>query len=62
MNVITVILWVVVLINSGGNDWSVLAMWVAFLVNSVYGYINWLKISKETINVSPLEIEEMEAK
>ena len=61
VNVITVVLWVVVLVNSGGNDWSVLAMWVAFLINSVYGYINWLKISKETINASSLKMDEMEA-
>jgi nicotinamide mononucleotide transporter len=52
VNVITVVLWVVVLVNSGGNDWSVLAMWVAFLVNSVYGYINWLKISKQSVKLT----------
>ena len=61
VNVITVVLWVVVLVNSGGNDWSILAMWIAFLVNSVYGYFNWLKISKDTINTSMLEIENIEA-
>lgn len=46
INVITISLWVVVLTTSGGNDWTVLAMWLAFLVNSIYGYMNWLKISK----------------
>ncbi|MEG0259106.1 MAG: nicotinamide riboside transporter PnuC [Lysinibacillus sp.] len=46
INIITISLWIVILIQSGGNDWTVLAMWVAFLINSIYGYINWLRISK----------------
>lgn len=47
INVITVALWFFVLLTHGGNDWSMLVMWIAFLVNSVYGYINWNKISKQ---------------
>lgn len=47
INVLTIALWTTVLIRTGGQDFTVLAMWIAFLVNSVYGYINWLKISKE---------------
>lgn len=47
INVLTITLWVVTLVQSGGNDWTILVMWCAFLVNSIYGYINWLKISKE---------------
>ena len=46
VNLITIALWVTILIQSGGNDWTVLAMWIAFLINSVYGYINWRKISE----------------
>lgn len=48
INVITVALWVFVLFTHGGNDWTMLAMWIAFLVNSIYGYVNWIKIAKET--------------
>lgn len=51
INVLTIALWIVVLLQSGGNDWTVLVMWCAFLVNSIFAYINWLKISKgEIIN------------
>lgn len=46
INVLTIILWIVVLLQSGGNDWTVLAMWCAFLFNSIWAYFNWLKISK----------------
>lgn len=46
INVLTVVLWFVVLLTSDGNDWTMLACWIAYLVNSVYGYINWINISK----------------
>lgn len=46
INVLTVTLWFVTLIQTGGNDWTIFAMWVCFLVNSIYGYINWRKLSQ----------------
>ena len=46
VNVITIALWAIILVQQGGNDWTVFVMWCAFLVNSIYGYINWIKISK----------------
>lgn len=49
VNVLSISLWAIVLITSGGNDWSMLVMWSAFLINSVYGYINWIKISKKQV-------------
>lgn len=49
INVITIALWVITLTQSGGNDWTILAMWIAFLANSIYGYINWRKISESQV-------------
>ena len=46
VNVLSIALWVVTLLQTGGNDWTMVVMFAAYLVNSVYGYINWLKISK----------------
>ncbi|MBK3495692.1 nicotinamide mononucleotide transporter [Viridibacillus sp. YIM B01967] len=46
VNALSVVLWVVTLTQSGGNDWSMLVMWIAFLFNSVFGYYNWIKMSK----------------
>lgn len=43
VDVVTVILWFVVMAN-GGNDVSILLMWVAYLVNAVYGLHNWVKM------------------
>jgi len=59
VNVLTISLWFATLISSGGNDWTLAAMWTAFLVNSIYGYVNWRKISKaaELDNAVVLEKE-----
>lgn len=46
VNGLTITLWVITLIQTGGNDWNMVIMWVAFLFNSIYGYVNWLRISK----------------
>ncbi len=46
IDVISIFMWVYVLFT-GGNDISVLIMWSAFLVNAVYGYINWKKLEKK---------------
>jgi len=49
VNVLSITLWAIILINSGDNDWSMLVMWSAFLLNSMYGYMNWVKISKKQV-------------
>lgn len=47
VNILSIALWIITLVNTGGNDWSMLVMWTAFLFNSAYGYINWIKMSKK---------------
>ena len=47
VNGLSIVLWAITLLKSDGNDWSMLVMWTAFLVNSVYGYVNWIKMSKK---------------
>ncbi|TVX86113.1 nicotinamide riboside transporter PnuC [Paenibacillus agilis] len=47
VNILSIALWVIALTQTGGNDWTMMVMWTAFLFNSVYGYINWMKISKK---------------
>lgn len=46
INLLSIIMWAVTLIAQGGNDWSMVVMWTAFLFNSIYGYINWKKMGK----------------
>ncbi|MED3976136.1 nicotinamide riboside transporter PnuC [Priestia megaterium] len=47
VNVLSITLWIITLVNSDGNSWSMLIMYSAFFVNSLYGYINWIKMSKK---------------
>lgn len=47
VNVLSISLWVVTLVTQGGNDFNMVVMWSAFLVNSIYGYYNWTKMSRE---------------
>lgn len=50
VNVLSIVLWIVTLAQSGGNDYTMLVMWTAFLVNSIYGWINWEKLAKQVQN------------
>ncbi|PLS17484.1 nicotinamide riboside transporter PnuC [Bacillus sp. M6-12] len=52
VNILSIILWVITLVKTGGNDWSMMVMWSAFLVNSIYGYVNWIRMSKKQVGFS----------
>ncbi|MFC0232979.1 nicotinamide riboside transporter PnuC [Vagococcus entomophilus] len=41
VNVLSIILWVRVVLHTGSQDYSVIAMWIGALLNSIYGYIQW---------------------
>lgn len=45
-NIITTAMWSVVIVaDQSSLPWAMptLIMWIAYLINSIYGYINWLK-------------------
>lgn len=45
-NIITIVMWSAVIVaDKSSMPWAIptLIMWVAYLINSVYGYINWMK-------------------
>ncbi|MCX7745341.1 MAG: nicotinamide riboside transporter PnuC [Clostridia bacterium] len=51
-NVITIIMWLTVIISDRSSlPWSLptLIMWIAYLINSTYGYFNWLKGAKQNV-------------
>lgn len=48
INVLSIIMWFIALgISDTGSDHTMLVMFTAFLVNSIYGYINWLRMEKK---------------
>lgn len=46
VNVVSVIMWML-LIGKDSSAVTMVVMWVAYLFNSVYGYYNWKKLSKQ---------------
>lgn len=57
VNIVSIIMWIILLNQGDTSAVTMLVMWTAYLFNSIYGYMNWLKLSKktqatkETINV-----------
>lgn len=47
VNVLTIILWTNVFLQDG-NSITILVMWIAYLFNSVAGYIKWNKLAKQS--------------
>lgn len=52
VNVVSIVMWSMLLIQGDNSAITMLVMWTAYLFNSIYGYINWLKLSKKSQNTS----------
>lgn len=46
VNVVSVVMWLL-LIGKDSSAVTMVVMWVAYLFNSIYGYYNWKKLSKQ---------------
>lgn len=44
VNILSITLWIITLVQTGGNDWTMMVMWTAFLVNSIWAWFNWRKM------------------
>ena len=48
VDVVTVIMWANIVFNEGGlYNLGILVMWSAWLVNAIYGLVNWIKMNKK---------------
>lgn len=47
LNMFTVLLWVIRMLEGSGEGLLMIVMWSAYLVNAAYGYYNWNKGAKE---------------
>lgn len=54
VNMLSIVLWLNVFLTAGESV-TILVMWSAYLVNSIYGYVKWLRFSKETVNLEKEE-------
>lgn len=44
VNVVSVLMWAIPALTGDPGAVSMLLMWTAYLINSVYGYVNWKKL------------------
>lgn len=44
VDIVSIIMWFIVVFKQGSNDIGVLIMWTAFLINAIYGFYNWIKM------------------
>ena len=47
VDVVTVAMWVFSVINNEPNAMVMVVMWTAYLINAIYGYINWRNLAKQ---------------
>lgn len=47
LNIFTVLLWVIRMLEGSGEGVMMIVMWSAYLINAVYGYYNWNKGARE---------------
>lgn len=47
VNVASVILWSMALVKGDSGAVTLIVMWSAYLLNSIYGYINWRRMAKQ---------------
>jgi nicotinamide mononucleotide transporter len=43
LNLFTILMWIIRVLNGSSDGAMMIVMWSAYLVNSVYGYYNWSK-------------------
>ena len=46
INIVSIAMWVIS-IRNGGTDYATLIMWSIYLLNSIWGYVHWTKLSKQ---------------
>ncbi|WP_053956619.1 nicotinamide riboside transporter PnuC [Inediibacterium massiliense] len=46
VNIVSIVMWTL-LLNTPQGSITMIVMWVAYLFNSAYGYINWTKLSHQ---------------
>lgn len=47
INILSTIIWVQQYASGSGDGIAFLVMWLIYLFNAIYGYVNWLKLQKK---------------
>lgn len=49
VDVVSIIMWFIVVFQQGSNDIGVLIMWSAYLINAIYGFLNWIAMYRRQV-------------
>ncbi|MFT4693914.1 MAG: nicotinamide mononucleotide transporter [Francisella sp.] len=49
INVLSTVIWMQQYLSGDGSGIAFLAMWLVYLINSIYGYINWRKLNSKSV-------------
>lgn len=60
INIISIYMWADIYMSTGNNI-AILVMWIAYLVNSFYGWYNWQKLEDEQGNEEVIDKFEVQA-
>lgn len=47
VDIVSVWMWILVVLEKGANDAALLVMWIAFLINAVYGFVSWISMYRK---------------
>ena len=50
VDIVSIIMWYLVIDKNGARDIALLVMWTAYLINAVYGFIAWIKMYRKQQN------------
>lgn len=45
INIVSIVMWIFPLLRGEDSAISMMVMWIAYLINSIYGYLNWKNMS-----------------
>jgi len=49
LNVVTIVMWIIRLLHGSSDGILMILMWTAFLINAIYGYVNWKNGAKKIV-------------
>jgi nicotinamide mononucleotide transporter len=47
VDIVSIIMWYLVIDENGARDIAMLVMWSAYLINAVYGFMAWIKMYRK---------------
>ena len=50
VDVVSIAMWYIVIDANGARDIALLVMWIAYLINAVYGFLAWIKMYRKQQN------------